>query len=81
MALRGDAAAIIASRSRGTPRIANRLLRRVRDFAAVQGHPSSTIGSRVEALELFGVDEYGLDKIDRRILACSADSSPPNRWV
>ena len=66
--LQGDAAMIIASRSRGTPRIANRLLRRVRDFAAVQGHRVVDDSVVVEALELFGVDEYGLDKIDRRIL-------------
>jgi Holliday junction DNA helicase RuvB len=67
--LRGDAAATIASRSRGTPRIANRLLRRVRDFAAVQGDSLVDHRVAVEGLELFGVDEYGLDKIDRRILA------------
>ena len=66
--LQGDAAMIIASRSRGTPRIANRLLRRVRDFAAVQGHRVVDDAVVVEALELFGVDEYGLDKVDRRIL-------------
>ena len=67
--LEGDAAAIIAQRSRGTPRIANRLLRRVRDFASVKDH--RVVGDAVarEALDLFGVDVYGLDKIDRRILA------------
>ncbi|MFZ1061874.1 MAG: Holliday junction branch migration DNA helicase RuvB [Acidimicrobiales bacterium] len=67
--LDASAATIIASRSRGTPRIANRLLRRVRDFAAVQGHARVDDAVAVEALELFGVDEYGLDKIDRRILS------------
>jgi Holliday junction DNA helicase RuvB len=67
--LDASAATIIASRSRGTPRIANRLLRRVRDFAAVQAHPRITDAVAVAALELFGVDEYGLDKIDRRILS------------
>src|ERR1022692_520461 len=66
--LKGDAAMIIAGRSRGTPRIANRLLRRVRDFAAVQGHDVVDDDVAVEGLALFGVDEYGLDKIDRRIL-------------
>ena len=66
--LRASSATIIASRSRGTPRIANRLLRRVRDFAAVQGHPVVNDAVAVEVLELFGVDEYGLDKIDPRIL-------------
>jgi Holliday junction DNA helicase RuvB len=67
--LAGRAAAIIAQRSRGTPRIANRLLRRVRDFAAVQRHALVDEVVAVEALALFGVDEYGLDKIDRRILS------------
>ena len=66
--LRGDAAGIIAQRSRGTPRIANRLLRRVRDVASVKGHDSIDEALAVEAVELFGVDEYGLDKLDRKIL-------------
>jgi Holliday junction DNA helicase RuvB len=67
--LREDAARTIAGRSRGTPRIANRLLRRVRDFAAVQGHGTVDTAVAIEGLELFGVDECGLDKIDRRILS------------
>jgi Holliday junction DNA helicase RuvB len=71
--LHEDAALIIASRSRGTPRIANRLLRRVRDVAAVEGHPSVDADIAVQALELFGVDNYGLDKIDRRILQLLCD--------
>jgi Holliday junction DNA helicase RuvB len=64
-----DAAAEIASRSRGTPRIANRLLRRVRDFAQVRH--SGTISASVadEALRTFGVDVLGLDKVDRFVLA------------
>jgi Holliday junction DNA helicase RuvB len=66
--LGGEAARIIAGRSRGTPRIANRLLRRVRDFASVKGHQIVDDDIAREALSLFGVDEYGLDKIDRRIL-------------
>ena len=66
--LAGIAAQVIAGRSRGTPRIANRLLRRVRDFAAVGGYRVVDESVAVEALALFGVDEYGLDKIDRRIL-------------
>jgi Holliday junction DNA helicase RuvB len=66
--LLGDAAGVIAQRSRGTPRIANRLLRRVRDVASVRGHDAVDDRLAAEALELFGVDEYGLDKIDRRIL-------------
>ncbi len=68
IALEGDAAVRIATRSRGTPRIANRLLRRVRDFAAVNGFMTVSGSVAVEALELFGVDELGLDKVDRRIL-------------
>jgi Holliday junction DNA helicase RuvB len=71
--LHEDAALIIASRSRGTPRIANRLLRRVRDVAAVEGHPSVDADIAVQALELFGVDNYGLGKIDRRILQLLCD--------
>jgi len=62
------AAEILAARSRFTPRIANRLLKRVRDFAQVQGH--DTISEEVikQALELLEVDDLGLDKNDRRIL-------------
>ena len=77
--LSGDAAATIAQRSRGTPRIANRLLRRVRDFAAVKDHKIISTDIAVEALDLFGVDVYGLDKIDRRILGllCDQFSSQP----
>jgi Holliday junction DNA helicase RuvB len=62
------AAAVIAARSRGTPRVANRLLRRVRDFASVKGHRRVDATVAIEALALFGVDEMGLDKVDRRIL-------------
>ena len=58
----------IARRSRGTPRIANRLLKRVRDFAEVRGDGVvSTVVAR-EGLTLFGVDDLGLDKVDRAIL-------------
>ena len=67
--LADDAAATIGARSRGTPRIANRLLRRVRDYASVLDWATVDHGVAVAALELFGVDEYGLDKIDRRILS------------
>jgi Holliday junction DNA helicase RuvB len=63
-----DGATEVARRSRGTPRIANRLLRRVRDVAQVRGWASvDELGAR-EALTLFGVDEAGLDKVDRGIL-------------
>ncbi|MCS6959520.1 MAG: Holliday junction branch migration DNA helicase RuvB [Pseudanabaenaceae cyanobacterium SKYGB_i_bin29] len=62
------AAQAIAQRSRGTPRIANRLLRRVRDYAQVQGAATITAQIAVEALTLFEVDPMGLDWIDRKIL-------------
>jgi Holliday junction DNA helicase RuvB len=59
----------IARRSRGTPRIANRLLRRVRDFAEVRGTGVVDQDSARRGLQLFGVDELGLDKVDRAILS------------
>ncbi|MEN9822266.1 MAG: Holliday junction ATP-dependent helicase RuvB [Actinomycetota bacterium] len=58
----------IARRSRGTPRIANRLLRRVRDFAEVRGDGTVSEATAREGLRVFGVDERGLDKVDRAIL-------------
>ncbi|QGG97044.1 Holliday junction branch migration DNA helicase RuvB [Actinomarinicola tropica] len=61
-------AAEIARRARGTPRIANRLLRRVRDFAEVRGSGVVDHGTAREGLRVFGVDELGLDKVDRAIL-------------
>jgi len=63
-----EAAGVIAARSRGTPRIANRLLRRVRDVAAVRSVTTVDDALATEALSLFGVDSLGLDKVDRRIL-------------
>src|SRR5688500_4059943 len=59
----------IARRSRGTPRIANRLLRRVRDYAQVRGDGRVTLQAAADALALFEVDEQGLDRIDLSILA------------
>ncbi len=58
----------IAGRSRGTPRIANRLLKRVRDFAEVRGDGTVSHEVARQGLTLFGVDELGLDKVDRAIL-------------
>ncbi len=58
----------IASRSRGTPRIANRLLRRVRDYAEVRGKGVVDVKAAREALELYEVDELGLDRLDRGVL-------------
>ncbi|HEX9682313.1 MAG TPA: Holliday junction branch migration DNA helicase RuvB [Acidimicrobiales bacterium] len=63
-----DGAAEIARRSRGTPRIANRLLRRVRDVAEVRGDGVVTADLAAEGLALYGVDEAGLDKVDRAVL-------------
>jgi len=65
-----DGADEIARRSRGTPRISNRLLRRVRDYAQVRGDGRVTRGSASLALALFEVDERGLDKLDLSILSC-----------
>lgn len=64
-----DAAAEVASRSRGTPRIANRLLRRVRDYAQVRGSGHVTLPIVRAALELYEVDPLGLDRLDRSVLA------------
>ena len=58
----------IASRSRGTPRIANRLLRRVRDVAEVRGSGRIDLAAAREGLEMLEVDELGLDAVDRRVL-------------
>ena len=64
----GDGAAEIARRSRGTPRVANRLLRRVRDFAQVRAAGKVDRTVAVDALALLDVDEYGLDEMDARVL-------------
>ncbi|SDE23167.1 Holliday junction branch migration DNA helicase RuvB [Auraticoccus monumenti] len=66
--LADDAAAEIARRSRGTPRITNRLLRRVRDFAQVRSDGRITLPLAQDALELFEVDDRGLDRLDRGVL-------------
>jgi Holliday junction DNA helicase RuvB len=63
-----DAASEIASRSRGTPRIANRLLRRVRDWAQVHGDGVGTLAAAQAALKVYEVDERGLDRLDRAVL-------------
>ena len=67
------AAAEISRRSRGTPRIANRLLRRVRDFAQVRADGSITMEVAHAALKLLEVDEYGFDEIDRKLLRTIID--------
>ena len=63
-----DAANEIARRARGTPRIANRLLRRVRDFAEVRHQGKIDLAIAREALEMLEVDDYGLDEVDRKLL-------------
>ena len=68
-----DGALEIASRSRGTPRIANRLIRRVRDFAEVKGGGRITVEVAQEALDMLEVDELGLDHTDRTMLRTMID--------
>jgi Holliday junction DNA helicase RuvB len=68
-----DGAAEIAQRSRGTPRIANRLLRRVRDYAQVRGDGRVTLEAAADALVLFEVDERGLDRVDLQLLSALVD--------
>lgn len=66
--LASEAASEIASRSRGTPRIANRLLRRVRDWAQVRGDGTLSLDAARAALEVYEVDRLGLDRLDRAVL-------------
>ncbi len=68
-----DAALEIAMRSRGTPRIANALLRRVRDFAMVVGNGKVDLNTAKVALEALNIDTYGLDEIDNKILITIID--------
>ena len=63
-----EAISLIASRSRGTPRIANRLLRRVRDYALVESHQKITQDLAAAALDLYEVDSLGLDRLDKQVL-------------
>jgi Holliday junction DNA helicase RuvB len=74
MPLAADGSAEIAKRSRGTPRVANRLLRRVRDFAAVAGDAKVDARIADAALTRLEVDGRGLDAMDRRYLACIAEN-------
>jgi Holliday junction DNA helicase RuvB len=70
LTIHDEAASEIARRSRGTPRIANRLLRRVRDYAQVKASGILTQQVAVDALDLLEVDPLGLDEVDRRIMMC-----------
>lgn len=63
----------IARRSRGTPRIANRMLKRVRDYAQVRGGGVISLDVAREAIAMQGVDELGLDKVDRAVLGTMMD--------
>ena len=69
----GAAVAEIAGRSRGTPRIANRLLRRVRDLAQVSGSGELSLDHALKALTIYEVDEKGLDRLDRSVLLALID--------
>ena len=69
----GEAAREIAQRARGTPRIANRLLKRVRDFAQVRHEGRVTLAVAKEALGALEVDEHGLDDLDRKLLGAIVD--------
>jgi Holliday junction DNA helicase RuvB len=74
VAIDDDGSAEIAGRARGTPRIANRLLHRVRDFAEVRAGGHIDLAAAAEGLAAFGVDELGLDKVDRSILSALCES-------
>lgn len=63
----------IASRSRGTPRIVNRLLKRVRDYAQVRGNGIIDLETARAALEMLAIDEIGLDAVDRRMLSAMVE--------
>ncbi|MBL6988581.1 MAG: Holliday junction branch migration DNA helicase RuvB [Bacteriovoracaceae bacterium] len=66
--LAGDAKVQIAKCARGTPRIANRILRRVRDYALVKNRSEIDVGDVISSLQLMEIDETGLDRMDRKIL-------------
>ena len=68
MEIDDEGAHAIAARARGTPRVANRLLRRVRDFAQVHGNGTVTTEIAAEALEMLEVDAAGLERLDRELL-------------
>jgi Holliday junction DNA helicase RuvB len=68
LSVSASAVELIASRSRGTPRIANRLLRRVRDFALVEGAESIGAELAAAAMDVYEVDSLGLDRLDKQVL-------------
>ncbi len=73
VALTADASLELAKRSRGTPRVANRMLRRARDFAQIEGDGTITLELTKFALDRLGIDQVGLDATDRKILHTIAD--------
>jgi Holliday junction DNA helicase RuvB len=73
VAVEEEGAAVLARRSRGTPRIANRLLRRVRDYAQVRASGTITLDVATAGLKLLEVDEHGFDEIDRKLLRTIID--------
>ena len=73
VSLQSDAAELLAARSRGTPRIANRVLRRCRDVAQVVGDSVVTVKVANKTLDMLGIDEHGLDLMDRTILETLID--------
>ncbi|OLZ09816.1 Holliday junction branch migration DNA helicase RuvB [Sulfobacillus thermosulfidooxidans] len=73
ISIESEAANEIARRSRGTPRVANRLLKRIRDYAQVRASGHVTYMIAMEALDLLDVDRYGLDQVDRRLLLSIAE--------
>ena len=64
----------LSARSRGSPRVANRLLRRVRDWVQVKGDGSIALASAEEALKSHGIDRMGLDNVDRKVISVIHDS-------
>jgi Holliday junction DNA helicase RuvB len=74
VAITDEGAVEVAGRSRGTPRIANRLLRRVRDFAEVRADGVVNLVTARAALKVYDVDELGLDRLDKAVLSALVDS-------
>ena len=81
MGIDDEAAEEIARRCRGTPRIANRLLRRVRDYAQVRADGHITRGVAETALDLLEVDRFGLDEIDQKIMLTVWKNITAVRWA
>ncbi len=72
LVIEDDAAELLAQRSRGTPRVAGRFLRRGRDWVQVQGLPAMNLEAAATTLERLGIDAHGLEEMDRRMLRCLA---------